>query len=190
MSRPTSLKSYDSSRYDEVDDLDLPEYPSNEGGSVVKKKAAGGEGNDSEEDERLIEKEQAEQAPAGSALQVDVFAYQLRCLNSDLLTLSSRLTRLLSLVDEVHALEAADTSLTAQSLLADLATETAAAADLLAALPGKLQTAVERVSFLKPASGRFILSAAELSAVKASLAQCGDLFRGAVKAVEEGLKRE
>ncbi|GAA5898661.1 hypothetical protein JCM6882_000889 [Rhodosporidiobolus microsporus] len=191
MSRPSSLRSYDS-RYDEVDDLDLPDYASNEGAPAEGKKGKKGSGisDDEEEGEEPLIKKTEGEAPAGGAMDVDVFSYQLGRLHCDLDTLSSRLSRLPPLIDEVRALNPSDTSLSAQSLLADLAAQTAATADVLSTVPEELRAAAGRVGFLKPGSGKFVLSAAEVAGVKTELAECADLLKGAVKEVEDGLRRE
>lgn len=88
------------------------------------------------------------------------------------------------------ALDPADNSLVAQSLLADLAVQTSAVFDVLPSHIAETRLFASKVAVLKPAAGRFLVTAGETADLKAELARCALSLDSALREISDGAKAE
>ncbi|GAA6031870.1 hypothetical protein JCM8097_003311 [Rhodosporidiobolus ruineniae] len=168
------------------DDVDaLPAYPRSVGGGSNR-----GHGEEDEGDEAPLIGKDKGKGVEGGPVAVDGFGYQLGRVHHDLSTLRSNLSGIASLHADALALAPPDTSLVAQSFLQDLSAQTAATAELLSTVPSELRSLASKVNVLKPAAGKFVVSAAEQNAAKTELADCAELLRSSVRDVETGARKE
>lgn len=86
--------------------------------------------------------------------------------------LPSSTARVADLKAQALALDPADNSLVAQSLLADLVAQTSAVFDILPSHIAETRSFASKVAVLKPAAGRFLVTAGETAELKAELARC------------------
>lgn len=108
---------------------------------------------------------------------------QLGRVHHDVDAFRDAVHRLAALKAQVLALDAQDTTLVAQCLLADLAVQTAATSRLFKDLPTQLRAFGDKVAFLKPGAGRFLVTNAESTPLKGELAVCCATLRTVVHEV-------
>ncbi|GJN91459.1 hypothetical protein Rhopal_004482-T1 [Rhodotorula paludigena] len=174
MTAPPSFTSSYRDPYDAVDSL--PEYPLQEDANESSKSPL----------MRGDEKKKGEQVP----LEVDGFAYELVRLRDEFTTLRNGIARVGALKSQALAFPPEDTSLVAQSILADLAVQTGGTSELLLRLPLELRFFSDKVGFLRPGPGRFLITARETHSLKDTLGVCADELRAVLCDIERGAQAE
>ena len=106
-------------------------------------------------------------------------------MHHDVDTFRDAVARLAALKGQVAALEPEDSTLVAQSLLASLAVQTADASQLFKQLPQQLKTFGDKLPFLQPGAGRFLVTSSETAPLKSELAVCAVTLRSAVHEVHK-----
>ncbi|GAA5909199.1 hypothetical protein JCM8208_003408 [Rhodotorula glutinis] len=178
-----------SATYRDAYDLDeLPEYPPHGGdqgggGGTASLEQLGGPDSKGGDKTELVKggRREGEAVP----LEVDGFAYELGRVHHDVDTFRDAVARLAALKAQVVVLEPEDSTLVAQSLLASLAVQTADASQLFKQLPQQMQTFGDKLPFLKPGAGRFLVTSAESTPLKSELALCATTLRSTVHEVRK-----
>ncbi|GAA6006445.1 hypothetical protein JCM10207_004937 [Rhodosporidiobolus poonsookiae] len=167
---------YDDPFEDDVDGL--PSYPLQ----------TGAEEKGKEGDKQPLIPAEGKHFASNGPLTVDAFSCQVSLLADSLHTLHAHLDALPQLITSVHSLYPADNSVTAQGALYELGVETDSVAALLVSAPADLRTLASKLPVLKPAAGKFLISSAELSPLKAQLASLAEKCKAAhIKATGAGL---
>ncbi|GAA5932310.1 hypothetical protein JCM3775_001189 [Rhodotorula graminis] len=170
--------------HDPYDADTLPEYPPHDAGragTTAARRGADSKGDD--EAARLVKGGRREGEPV--PLEVDGFAYELGRVHHDVDTFHDAVARLTALKAQVLALEPEDSTLVAQSLLASLAVQTADSSQLFKQLPQQIKTFGDKLPFLKPGAGRFLVTSAESMPLQSELAACATTLRSAVHEVHK-----
>ncbi|BGO99245.1 hypothetical protein RTBOTA2_000316 [Rhodotorula toruloides] len=174
----TRAPSYRSSYHDPYDELDeLPTYPDEQAAFPPRPKSLNGEAK-------------KDGLMAGGPMTVDQFAYEIGRLRNEVEKLPASTARIADLRAQALALDPADNSLVAQSLLADLAVQTSAVFDVLPSHIAETRSFASKVAVLKPAAGRFLVTAGETAELKAELARCALSLDSAIQQISDGAKAE
>lgn len=99
-------------------------------------------------------------------------------------TLRNGIARVGALKSQALAFPPEDTSLVAQSILADLAVQTSGTSELLLRLSLELRLFSDKVGFLRPGPGRFLITARETHSLKDTLGICADELRAVLREIE------
>ncbi|KAL7343931.1 hypothetical protein BJY59DRAFT_711302 [Rhodotorula toruloides] len=170
--------SYRSSYHDPYDELDeLPTYPDEQAPFPPRPRS-------------LNVEAKKDGLAAGGPMTVDQFAYEIGRLRNEVEKLPSSTARTAELRAQALALDPADNSLVAQSLLADLAVQTSAVVDVLPPQIAETRSLASKVAVLKPAAGRFLVTAGETAELKAELARCALSLDLAIQQISDGAKTE
>ncbi|BGP28619.1 hypothetical protein JCM10296v2_000355 [Rhodotorula toruloides] len=175
MARAPSYRSSYNDPYDELDEL--PTYPDEQAAFPPRPKSFNGEAK-------------KDSLSAGGAMTVDHFAYEIGRLRNEIGKLPSSTARIADLRAQALALDPADNSLVAQSLLADLAVQTSAVFDVLPSHIAETRSFALKLAVLKPAAGRFLVTAGETAELKAELARCASSLDSAIQQIRDGAKAE
>ncbi|BGP04555.1 hypothetical protein JCM10049v2_000357 [Rhodotorula toruloides] len=167
--------SYRSSYHDPYDELDeLPTYPDEQAAFPPRPRSLNGEAM------------RKDVLAAGGPMTVDQFAYEIGRLRNEVEKLPSSTARIADLRAQALALDPADNSLVAQPRRPDLRRSRRLALSHIA----ETRLLATKVAVLKPAAGRFLVTAGETAELKAELARCALSLDSAIQQISEGARTE